>query len=300
MAKFEEPVPASGVYAAILTPRSDGSTEADVGVFLEYIDKICQSRVNGIVLFGSTGEFVHYDLQDRMRVASLAVKRSRVPVLVNVSHSSLQGAVELAEQAEVTEAAGMLLMPPYFYRYQEGEIEQFYQSFLAQAAPRIPLYIYNFPQYTNALSPQLVAKLLQSGRFAGIKDSSGDWDAFQTLLRLKAAHSFQAISGSEALFLDCMRAGGDGIISGIAAAVPELMVAAWAALAAGNVEEQERLGKRISEFVRWAAKFPALVAIKYAADARGWLPAQLATPLGPECCRQLADFKAWLPGWLPA
>ena len=38
--------------------------------------------VDGIVLMGSTGEFVHYTMEERQRLMPLAVKRSRVPILI--------------------------------------------------------------------------------------------------------------------------------------------------------------------------------------------------------------------------
>jgi dihydrodipicolinate synthase/N-acetylneuraminate lyase len=300
MGKFEDPAPARGVYAAILTPRGDDSTDADISVFLDYIDRICRARVNGLVLFGSTGEFVHYDIEDRIRVVSLAVKRSRVPVLVNISHSCLQGAVDLAEHAESAGASGLMLMPPYFYRYDDSEIEEFYRRFLAEAAPGIPVYIYNIPHYTNALSSKLAERLLLSGRFAGIKDSSGSWPWLEEVLRLKEHRAFQALVGSESLLLQTLEAGGDGTVSGLAAVVPELIVGVYEAYRSGNLELQQQLNTRIAELLHWVLQFPGSVAIKCAADVRGWLPSQLAVPLGPAASRRLDEFRSWVSSFLAA
>src|SRR5437763_11073546 len=115
MATDQQPVAASGVYAALGTPRRPNSTEADGAAMLDYLDAVVQAGVDGLVLFGSTGEFVHFEIEERTRVVSLAIRRSRVPVLVNVSHSTLAGSVELAENASDAGASGLLLMPPYFY-----------------------------------------------------------------------------------------------------------------------------------------------------------------------------------------
>src|SRR5271156_4719661 len=113
---------AAGVYAALATPRRRESIEADTAALLDYLDVIVRAGVNGLVLFGSTGEFVHFDTTERMRVCSLAIKRSRAPVLVNVSHSTLDGALLLAESACGSGASGLMLMPPYFYRYNDHQI----------------------------------------------------------------------------------------------------------------------------------------------------------------------------------
>src|SRR5689334_12161275 len=116
---------ADGVYAALATPRRKGLAEPDTVGILDYLDAVAQGGVDGVLLFGSTGEFVHFDIADRIHNLSLAIRRSRVPVLVNVSHSTLDGAVLLADDAIACGAAGVLVMPPYFFRYSESDIEQF-------------------------------------------------------------------------------------------------------------------------------------------------------------------------------
>ncbi len=58
---------------------------------LELVNFLCRTRANAIALLGSTGEFVHFALDDRRHMTDFAVKRSRVPLLVNVSHSTLDG-----------------------------------------------------------------------------------------------------------------------------------------------------------------------------------------------------------------
>ena len=74
---------------------------------------------------------MHFELADRTRVATLAIKRCRVPLLVNVSHSSVDGALDLADCAIEAGASGLLLMPPYFFRYTEEQIFAFYSEFVS-------------------------------------------------------------------------------------------------------------------------------------------------------------------------
>src|SRR5690242_10145736 len=70
-----EPIRAArGVYGAVATPRVADSIEVDPAALFDYLDAIAQAGVDGIVLFGSTGEFVHFEVADRMRVATLAIK----------------------------------------------------------------------------------------------------------------------------------------------------------------------------------------------------------------------------------
>ena len=67
--------------------------------------------------------------------------------------------------------------------------------------------------------------LLSSGLFAGIKDSSGDYEYFARLLTLRDQKPLSLLVGSDRIFKRARQAGADGIISGVACAVPELLVA---------------------------------------------------------------------------
>ncbi len=291
--------PAAGVYAALVTPRRQNSVEADTGILLEYVDRVVQAGVDGLVLFGSTGEFVHFDIAERVRVFTLAVKRSRVPVLVNVSHSSLPGTIDLAENAIDAGASGLLLMPPYFYRYADEQIAEFYLHFLKLLDDKVRVYLYNLPFFTNPLSPRNIERLLSSGAFAGIKDSGGAWEMFEHLQTLQRDHPFQILVGRESIFLRAMQAGASGIVSGVAGAVPELIVGLDRAMRAHDETRAARLNDKLAEFVTYVDKFPATVAIKQATVARGWTSSDLAVPLDEDMAAELIAFHVWFRDWLP-
>lgn len=289
----------SGVYAALATPRRPNSIETDAGALLEYLDVVVRAGVDGLVLFGSTGEFVHFDVSERMRTVALAIKRSQVPVLVNVSHSTLSGAVSLGEHAVSSGAAGVLLMPPYFYRYSSEQIAAFYSAFLKALGGAIPVLLYNLPEFTNPIGPELVAKLLVEEGFAGIKDSSGDWKMFEALQQLRKVHKFSLLVGSDSIFLRARRAGADGIVSGLAAAVPELICAIERAVGASDMERANRLDARLQELLYWVGRFPATAIIRQAAVAREWPLQHFALPFDEDMAADLIAFQQWFRNWFP-
>jgi dihydrodipicolinate synthase/N-acetylneuraminate lyase len=299
MGKKEEAPLASGVYAALATPRPQNSVEADAAALFDYLDLIQNRGVDGLVLFGSTGEFVHFDVTERMRVLTLAKKRCRLPLLVNVAHSTLAGAIELAEDAIVSGVAGLLLMPPYYFHYTGSQILEFYRHFSKEVDGKAHVYLYNIPQFTNAIPPDVMVELLASGAFAGIKDSSGDWGLFEKLLALKAAHPFQLLVGNDAIYRRARPLGADGVVSGVAAAVPELLVSLERALLAKCPERANELDARLQEFLGWLNRFPAPIGIKIAAGVRGWKVAQTALPYDEPTAAAKREFEDWLKKWLP-
>ena len=273
--------------------------EANAAALLENLDTITRAGVDALVLFGSTGEFVHFDIEERARVLSLAIRRSRVPMLVNVSHSSFHGAVALAEQAIEAGASGLLLMPPYFYRYTEDQIFDFYQAFVQEIKDYPALYLYNLPAFTNPITLALATRLLETKSFAGIKDSSGDAFLFAGFAELKKALPFQLLAGNESLYTQVRANAADGIISGVAAAVPELMVALDRAIVSQVQTNVEALSPLLSEFLEWIAKFPACVAIRRAASLRGWPFKESAVPPGPAMQKQFDAYDLWFQAWIP-
>ncbi|MGI8962860.1 MAG: dihydrodipicolinate synthase family protein [Bryobacteraceae bacterium] len=299
MGDSKQPLPASGVYAALATPLRPNSLEGDAAALLDYLDAITRAGVDGLVLFGATGEFVHFDVSERMRLLMFVVRRSRVPVLVNVSHSTLVGAVDLAEHAVEVGAAGVLLMPPYFYVYGDSQLARFYEDFVRLLGGKIPIYLYNLPSFTNRISAQLAEALLMSGAFAGIKDSSGEWQMFETLNALQAKRPFKLLIGNESLYLRALAAGAHGIVSGVAAAIPELPVAINEAFRNSKLERAQQLNAHLQQFVEWLEKFPTTVGIKQTAAARGWKLDQFAVPLDDSTSQTLSTFRHWLENWIP-
>ena len=289
-----------GIYVAAVTPRRRGAQEIDLGGTWELIDFLCSHKVDGIVLMGSTGEFPNFSIEERTRLVSLAVKRSRVPVWINVSHSTLDGAVELAEAASSAGAAGLLLMPPYYFRYSQQDILAFYRRFAAEANVKIPTLLYHLPVFNNGISPETAAELFRGGLFAGIKDSSGDWETFTALKRIYDTEPFAFMMGHDTLFAKARNEGIPGGISGVASALPELLVALDRAVTSGNHDRAAVLNARLMEFIAWLDFFPTPVGVKEAAVLRGIKCAEHACPLSPEQEIKREEFHDWFRAWLPA
>jgi len=287
-----------GINVAAITPRGKQGG-ADFGATLDLIGFLCDAGVNGIALLGSTGEFATLSSEERSRLAFLAVKRSRVPVLVGVVHATLDGAVGLGREACSAGASGLLLMPPYFFRYGQDDIREFYLQFAAQVGRGVPIYLYNIPFFTSELAAETAVELLSTGLFAGIKDSSGSIDYFERLLEHRNNRAFTLLIGNDVIFTRARAAGADGVVSGVACAVPELLIGIDRALLAGAAAQAARLDARLHEFIGWIDRFPAPVIVRVATEMRGLKIGPPALPLPPEKARLLGEFREWFGAWLP-
>jgi len=275
-----------------VTPRRAQEYSIDLGATLELVDFLGASGVSAIVLLGFTGEFVHFALDDRRHMFNFAVKRSRLPLLVNVSHSTLDGAVELGREAAIAGAAGLLVMPPYYYRYSQPAIREFFVTFAAEVGDAVPLYL-------SGLDPSLANPLLSIGLFAGIV-ASADMADLAGLTAQTLPARFVLLAGCERTYAAAKSLGAAGIVSGIASAVPELIVALDEALGSGLAERATRLEARVAEFLDWADQLPFPVGIKEAARHRKLRTGAPAAPLSEQENRRLEEFREWFAGWLPA
>jgi len=288
-----------GVIAAAIAPRRSEEYSIDLGATLELVDFLTERGVSGIALLGSTGEFVHFALDDRRHMVSFAAKRSRVPMLVNISHSTLDGAIELAREATAAGASGLMLMPPYYFQYSQDEIRSFFLAFSDAVGDSVPVFLYNIPIFTNEISIDVATELLASGRYAGIKDSSGSLDYFTALQKQAALTPFTLLAGMERLFIEERRLGAHGIISGVASALPELLAALDRAIMGSDWARVQKLETCLNEFLAWAVQFPWPAAVKEALKQRKLKSGALASPLSAENARKLDEFAAWFRNWLP-
>ena len=290
----------NGVFAAAVTPRRLGTQDINLGAMWDLIDFLVEHGAQGIVFLGSTGEFVHFSNSERMRLMGVAAKRSRVPVVFNCSHSTFDGAVELAQAADASGAAAVLAMPPYFFPYSDQYVADFFRQLVEEAELQAPLLLYNIPQFTTGIAPELAHTLLREGVAQGIKDSAGDSAYFAGLQSLRREVDFTLLLGNDALLTQAAPAGMDGMISGVASAVPELLVSLHRAATGGAAEVVTRLEARLRQFLQWTSRLPTPIAIKEATAARG-------LKLGPHSLandgllrRDLDEFREWFKGWLPA
>ncbi len=292
-------MPISGPIAAAITPSRKDVFQINHAAALEVIDFLCARGVAGIALFGATGEFQHFLVEDRMKLAHMAAKRSRVPLIVNVTHTNITDVLTLAQHAAGVGAAAIMLQPPYYFRYGGAEIRQFYLTVLEELEGEVPLLLYHIPVFNNGIPGEIAAELLLGSQAAGIKDSSGNAPYFEMLAETRRQKEFSLILGNDNLTRAGLDHGADAIISGCACAVPELSVALWNAHKEGHTGEFDRLEALMNEFISHIDAFPGPYGVREALDTRGIAVGARAIPYSPDTEAKAAEFREWFTSWYP-
>ncbi len=215
----------SGIYAATLTPVSDG-LDPDAERAVPYYRRLLERGCDGINILGTTGEAMSFSAEQRIAfMTAIAGALPRECVTCGTGAASLADAVRLTQQAFDLGFAAALVMPPFFYRDAGDDgVVAFFDRLLSrtQSSSRRVL-LYNFPRMSGiTFGAGLVERLANafSHVVVGMKDSSND----RALQRdvLKRLPEFKVFPGSEHYLAEARAYGAAGCISGSVALWPKL------------------------------------------------------------------------------
>ncbi|MGD0191208.1 MAG: dihydrodipicolinate synthase family protein [Rhizomicrobium sp.] len=209
--------PFAHTVAAMATPFTAGLA-VDHRQLVVHAHWLLENGCDGLLLFGTTGEAVSLSIAERKETLEHLVAGG-IPaerLLVGTGCCAVADAVDLTLHASGNGVAGVLVLPPFFYKgVSDAGIIRYYDRIVAECGERLrSLYLYNIPQVAGAgASPHVVDELVaRHGRkIRGYKDSSGDWN--NTAAILKAHPALEMFVGSESLLMENLGAGGAGCIS---------------------------------------------------------------------------------------
>jgi len=260
-----------GVLAPVLTPF-DSQLNPDPGRFVSFCRKLLDDGCAGLVPFGTTGEANSLSVEERERLLD-ALLEGGVPaekLIPGTGCAALPDTVRLSKKAARAGCAGVLVLPPFYYKNpsEEGLYRSFAQAIDKTGEGRLRVYLYHIPQVSQVGIPlRLIERLLKAypGVVTGIKDSSLELENTRAMLR--AFPGFEVFVGTEKFLLATLREGGAGCITAIA------NVNAPAISCAFRERTEER--QREIDAVRVAfEKLPMIAALKEAVARRtgdaGW------------------------------
>jgi 4-hydroxy-tetrahydrodipicolinate synthase len=211
-----------GVWAPAITPfRRDLSPDPER--FASHARWLLANGCSGLAAFGTNSEANSLTAEERMSVLEFAVEHGVPPnsLMPGTGVCAFPDTVRLTAHAVALGCAGVLMLPPFYYKgvSDEGLFRSYSEVIERVGDPRLRVYLYHIPQVAQVpIAIALVERLLQRypQTIAGIKDSSGDWNNTKSLLDAFAGAGFDVFAGSEAFLLANMRHGGAGCISAMA------------------------------------------------------------------------------------
>jgi 4-hydroxy-tetrahydrodipicolinate synthase len=165
-----------GSYSVTVTPFTADRSAIDVEALRQFMDWQVESGVPGVIVLGTTGEYLTVSDEERALIVETAVKQvaGRARVLVGTMNAHTPNAVRYSKQAEELGADGLMVLPPYYYTPTDDEIWRYYRAI--SEAVSVPIMLYNNPVTANVdMSAALVARLTRDfENIRYIKESSQD------------------------------------------------------------------------------------------------------------------------------
>ncbi len=165
-----------GSYSVTVTPFTADRRAIDVDALRQFMDWQVESGVPGVIVLGTTGEYLTVSDDERALIVETAVQQvaGRAHVLVGTMNAHTPNAVRYSKQAEELGADGLMVLPPYYYTPTDDEIWRYYRA--VSEAVSVPIMLYNNPVTANVdMSAALVARLTRDfENIRYIKESSQD------------------------------------------------------------------------------------------------------------------------------
>jgi len=276
----------SGFWVATATPLTAAGT-VDHARLAGHAQALFKQGVDGVVLFGTTGEGTSFSIAERIETVAALLKSGIGADRIGLGGGfpAITDAVALARSALGLGLTHVLMLPPYFDRgvTPDGLEDAFAAIIDGVADERLRVTLYNIPQVSGVAVPASVAANLRRRcgvLVAGVKDSSADFKQFRAY---RAAAPELAITvGNETDIARALAEGGAGTICGMANIVPGLVKA----MIDNGANAEARMQSAIDVVAGTSSFTAALKAILAAqtGDA-GWL--RVRPPLRP-----LADGAA--------
>ena len=211
-----------GTGVALITPFN-----SDFSVDYNSLEKLVEfnilNGINYLVINGTTAESPTINSFERERIINTVVdvNNNRVPLVLGMGGNDTIRLAKEINSLDLTAISAILSVSPYYSKPTQEGIYQHY-SYLAKNISK-PIIMYNVPGRTSKnIIPNTILRLANEFELIiGVKEAGGKMSQYLELINNRP-DDFLIISGDDDLALNSVAAGGDGVISVIGQAFPQM------------------------------------------------------------------------------
>jgi Dihydrodipicolinate synthase/N-acetylneuraminate lyase len=256
----------AGVLAPVVTPF-----KADLSPDPDRLAGHCRwllSQNVSLAVFGTNSEANSLSVDEKIELLDCLMAMGIDPsrMMPGTGCCAITDSARLTEHATRLGCAGVLMLPPFYYKgvSDEGLFRNYSEVIERVGDDRLRIYLYNIPPVSQVpITVALIERLLKAypDNIAGAKDSSGDWNNTKAYLDNFASSGFDVFPGAETFLLQGLRNGGVGCISATANVNPgpiSRLFATWQ-----NADADERQAQ-LDTIRKIFAGYPMIPALKAA------------------------------------
>ena len=209
-----------GIFPAALTVF-DQDNNLDESLTARHWDWLIRQGVDGLVIAGTSGEFIALENSERIRLFKLAreVGAGRVPMIYGAGHYSTKLTLQLCEASEENGADALIVILPYYQRPSKDEVIRHYRE--VRRGTHLPIMLYNNPANSACpeLTPREIAELVEEDVIHMVKSTFESVVPVHDLSFL-AGDRMRIFYGTFKAAFEALCGGAHGWISGILNVVP--------------------------------------------------------------------------------
>jgi 4-hydroxy-tetrahydrodipicolinate synthase len=255
-----------GVMSPVLTPFA-ADLSPSIPRFIRHCRWLLGQDVS-LAIFGTNSEGNSLSVAEKRTLLDVLVEAGLPAgrMIPGTGACALPDTIELTRHAVQTGCAGVLMLPPFYYKgvSDEGLFRGFAKVIETVGDARLRIYLYHIPPVSQVgISLKLIERLLKAypGAIAGVKDSSGDWSNTSAMLKEFQPHGFDVFAGTETVLLQTLRGGGAGCITATGNVNPTAIVQLFNTWQRPDADAQQ---KAMNETRAIFQKHPIIPAMKAA------------------------------------
>jgi dihydrodipicolinate synthase/N-acetylneuraminate lyase len=211
------------LIVAAVTPLTDGGAGVDESAIGPYVGFLESHGADGVFACGTTGEGVLLTLDERRRAATAYRDAVRGSLFVHAGAQTTADTVALASQAGEIGADAVAVIPPPYFPLDAAALTAHFVAAARACAP-LPFYCYAFAARSGyPLAVEVIERIRDKvDNLAGLKVSESPFERVLPYLEV----GLPVLIGNEPLIPQGLAQGAVGSVSGMAAALPEVVRAA--------------------------------------------------------------------------
>ena len=261
-----------GIYPPVITPYQDNG-DIDRDGFAAMVEHLVTSRVHGVIVGGTTGEYYAQSKEERVELMGLAreVLQGRLPLIIGIGAIRTEDCIEYGLIARDNGADAILMPAPYYAVPTQLELAD--HALAVDREVNLPIMLYNYPGRTGTvMTDEFFDRVGNNPNFCAIKESTGDINQLHML-----ANEYKHITllcGMDDQALEFFAWGARGWVCAGGNCLPREHIALYEAVALeNNIEKGRRIMTALMPFMGILEQSGKLIqAVKHACRISG-LPA---------------------------
>jgi 4-hydroxy-2-oxoglutarate aldolase len=284
-----------GAFAPIPTPF-DADEAIAYGKLKENLDKWAASKLDGLVVCGSNGEFPLLDESEKVELFRYC--RENFPagraIIAGTGCESLQATLRLTKKAADVGCEASLVLTPWYYKGgMNNDVLKAFFNELADKSP-IPVILYNMPRNTGVeMNSALISDLSKHQNIIGIKESSGNIVQIAETIK-HSSKEFAVFAGSASFLYATMILGGAGATMALANVLPNQCAELISLSEKGEHQKAQELQLSLLDINAAVTSKFGIAGMKAACELMGYYGGPLRKPLRPSSPEIVNQIKEML------